>query len=73
MRRNENVASHTAADIQELLASKPKEIMRSLDQIVAAAEQTSAENRALHIGATRRQLRGGEGECKSVVNHTNTT
>ena len=36
MRRSENVASHTATDIQKLLAREPKGVMRSLDQIVAS-------------------------------------
>ncbi len=41
-----DVASHTATDIQELLAGEPKEIMMSLDQKVAAAACTSAESEA---------------------------
>lgn len=41
-----DVASHTATDIQELLAIQPKEIMMSLDQKAAAAAPTSAESKA---------------------------
>ena len=41
-----DVASHTATDIQELLAIQPKDIMMSLDQRAAAAAPTSAESKA---------------------------
>lgn len=56
-------------------AQEPKGVMKSLDQTVADAEHTFAESEASHHTATRRQLRGrkGRGECKSAVNHTNTT
>ncbi len=53
-----DVASHTATDIQELLAGKPKEAMKSLDRTVADAERMPAESGALHNKAARRQLRG---------------
>jgi len=49
-----DVASHTATDIQGLLAWKPKEVMRSLDRTIAAAEGVAAESGASHNNATRR-------------------
>ena len=60
------VASHTATDIQELLAGQPKGIMMSLDQKVAAAAYTSAESKASqkqsHTTSIEGVGKGGEGE-----------
>ena len=69
------IESHTATDFQEILAKEPKEVMRSQDQEVAAAEDMSTKGGASCHIATRRQLRDrlGKGECGLAVNHTNTT
>ena len=70
-----DVASHTAADIQELLTREPKTVMRSLDQVVEAIVGMAAESRASEHKATRYQSREREGQWgrRLAINHTNTT